>query len=634
MPFVTLIFFSKDKYTIWGEKIVMSNLRIIQKDGMGQAIDHLYEDMDRRTASAPKGNCPVEQTAALLNVCLSQSCGKCVPCRIGLKQMCNIMDKIMDNCASMKDLDVLERTAETVMNSSDCVIGAEAGRSVLAALSDAREDFLSHIKEHHCAASFNPVPCRNACPAHVDIPGYIAMVKEERYADAVRLIRRDNPFPSTCALICEHPCEMHCRRSVVDEAINIRGIKRAAVDAAGHVPAPQCGPDTGKKIAMVGGGPSGLTAAYFLRLMGHQVTIYEQRESLGGMLRYGIPRYRLPDSYLEEDINVILSTGIEVHTDIRVGEDISLADLREQYDAVYITIGAHTFHKLGVEGDDAGNILSAVELLRGMDKGTVPDFTGKDVVVVGGGNVAMDATRTMKRLGAKTVKCVYRRRKVDMTAAAEEVEGAIAEGCEVIPFMAPVRVEKDGEGNVAALIVQPQIPGEYAGGRPKPMKADLPEQRIPCDVIIGAIGQVIDSDQLAEEGVPTKRKRIEADAFTVVKGMEGVFAGGDCQSGPATLIRAVEAGKTAAGNIDAYLGFHSALPPVPDVPAAGRPTRKATGRIVMSERAPEERAKDFSIMEIPMTKEEICQECSRCLRCDHYGYGSFRGAREEEDIKW
>lgn len=612
----------------------MSRLQIIRPDEMQKTMDLLYEDLAHRNAAAPEGNCPVEQTAALLGVCLSQSCGKCVPCRLGLDRMVKLMNRILDGEASMEELSVLERTAQAVMSSADCAIGAEAARSVLISLKGARGDFEAHIKEHRCIAEFQPVPCRRACPAHVDIPGYIALVKEGQYADAVRLIRKDNPFPSACALVCEHPCEERCRRNLIDDAINIRGIKRFAVDNAGHVPAPECAPDTGKKVAVIGGGPSGLTAAWFLRLMGHGVTVYEQREQLGGMLRYGIPRYRLPDKYLNEDIDVILSTGIEVHTSVRIGEDIKLEQLRKDFDAVYISIGAHTFRNLGIEGQDAKGILSAVELLRAMGDGQAPDFTGKDIVVVGGGNVAMDVTRTAKRLGARTVKCVYRRRQVDMTAQVEEVEGAIAEGCDIVPLMSPVRVEVDENGNAVALIVKPQMPGAYASGRPKPVDSSRPEERIPCDLIIGAIGQVIDSADFANEGVPTKWASILSDKFCAVDGMDGVFAGGDCSSGPSTAIRAIEAGKTAAGNIDEFLGFRSTLPAPPEIPAAKHQSRGAVGRINMIEREPSDRSDDFDIMEIGMTKEEACQECGRCLRCDHYGYGSLIGGREERWVKW
>lgn len=214
----------------------MSRLQIIRAGRVQRTMDQLYNELAHRNAAAPEENCAVEQTAALVGLCLSQSCGKCVPCRVGLDQMRKLMDKILDGEGAMQDLEMLERTARVTMDSSDCAIGGEAGRAVLDCLNGAREDFVSHIQKHRCAGDFKPVPCAHACPAHVDIPGYIALVKAGRYADAVRRIRRDNPFPNACALVCEHPCENRCRRGLIDDAINIRGLKRVAVDNAGHVP--------------------------------------------------------------------------------------------------------------------------------------------------------------------------------------------------------------------------------------------------------------------------------------------------------------------------------------------------------------------------------------------------------------
>jgi len=364
--------------------------------------------------------------------------------------------------------------------------------------------------------------------------------------------------------------------------------------------------------------------------MGHSVTVFEQRKKLGGMMRYGIPRYRLPESYLSADIDAILGTGVTARTDTPVTGEL-YERLRQEYDAIYLAIGAHAANSLGVPGEDAEGVLSAVELLRAMGDEEKLDLTGKRVVVVGGGNVAMDCTRTARRLGAKEVKCVYRRRQKDMTALPEEVEGAIAESCEMVTMMAPVRVEKNAEGGVAALIVQPQIPGAYDRGRPRPVKAEREEVRIACDVIVAAIGQLVDSATFAERGVPISRHNLQSDAGCTVFGSEAVFAGGDAVSGPSTVIRAVEAGKTAAVNIDAYLGFHHVLPRPVKIPDAPRTSVGPCGRIDMSERAAAERADDFELMELCMTEQEAKQECSRCLRCDHHGLGAFLGGR---DKKW
>lgn len=239
----------------------------------------------------------------------------------------------------------------------------------------------------------------------------------------------------------------------------------------------------------------------------------------------------------------------------------------------------------------------------------------------------MDCTRTAMRLGAASVQCVYRRRQADMTALPEEVEAAIAEQCEIITMMVPVRVEKDERGAVCALIVQPQIPGSYAQGRPKPMPADKPEVRIPCDVLIAAIGQVVDSAGFAQYGIPTQRENIQSDEGCMVFQNQGIFAGGDCASGPSTVIRAVEAGKTAAANIDAYLGFQNVLPQTIQIPPATSAVLGPCGRIDLSERPAEERKRDFALSEQNMSHQEATQECSRCLRCDHYGFGAFRGGR-------
>ena len=472
------------------------------------------------------------------------------------------------------------------------------------------------------------MPCVSVCPAHVDIPGYISLVRAGRYDDAVRLIRKDNPFPSVCGLICEHPCETHCRRSIVDAPLNIRGVKRFAVDHAGHVPAPACAPATGKRIAIVGGGPSGLTASYFLSLMGHKVTVYEKNDQLGGMLRYGIPSYRLPASYLDRDIDCILSTGVEVKLDCTIGKDFTLEQLRQEYDSVYLAIGAALHKTLGIPGEDAQGVLSAIELLDTTTRKAKPNFTGQRVVIVGGGNVAMDATRTAVRLGATSVKCVYRRRISDMTALPEEVEGAMAEGCEILPLKAPVRVETSTSGRVTGLIVQPQVIGEVKGGRPSPRDADQPEEFIPCDVILMAVGQRVDSDPFVREGVPANRGTIVAGPDGSVPGLDGVFSGGDCVSGPATVILAIEAGKVAAASIDEYLGCHTDISANLEIPPAPFRLKQATGRIDLTEREASWRKNDFELMENCMSEQEMAQECSRCLRCDHYGHAGFKGGRK------
>ena len=609
----------------------MSRLRITPWENSQRTVDDLYADMERRISAAPCGNCPVELTSAFLKLCLAQSCGKCVPCRIGLDRLAALLDQLLDGQGSQADLDTILRTAQSIVDSADCAIGFEAAQMVLDGYVAFQDDYLAHVTQGSCTANFKSVPCVELCPAHVDVPGYISLVGEERYDDAIRLIRKDNPFPSVCGLVCEHPCETHCRRTIVDSPLNIRGIKRFAVDHAGEVPAPPRAPSSGKTVAIVGGGPSGLTAAYFLSLMGHTVTVFERKPKLGGMLRYGIPSYRLPGSYLDRDIDTILSTGVSVRVNCEVGTDVTLEELRRDYDSLYLAFGASLHKGLGIPGEDAKGVLSAIEMLDITIRSVKPDFTGKHVVVVGGGNVAMDATRTAVRLGAASVKCVYRRRISDMTALPEEIEGAMAEGCEVLPLKAPVRIETDDDGAVTALVVQPQVIGEVRGGRPAPRKADQPEERIACDVVLMAVGQVVDSKSFAQAGVPTDHNNIVTADDGSVPGLEGVFSGGDCVSGPATVILAIEAGKVAAASIDEYLGFHTDISANLDIPPAPFRLKHATGRVDLTEREANWRKNDFELMENCMSEQEMAQECSRCLRCDHYGHAGFKGGRL---IKW
>lgn len=607
----------------------MSRLEIAAPNRAQTVVEGLYRDLERRIVASPPNLCPVDLAASFLKICRAQTCGKCVPCRVGLAQLDRLLDDVLNHRASIETLDLIEKTARVIVSTADCAIGYEAANMVLKGIHGFREDYVEHITNGRCTCSLNqPVPCVALCPAGVDIPGYIALVNAGRYADAVRLIRKDNPFPTACAFVCEHPCEARCRRNMIDTSVNIRGLKRFAVDHAGKVPAPARAPSTGKKVAVVGAGPGGLSAAYYLSLMGHSVTVYEKQPHLGGMLRYGIPSYRLPRERLWDDIETILSTGVEVETGVNIGKDMPVSDLTDHFDAVYIAIGAHSDKKLGIEGENSRGVISAVDMLQRIGNDRKPDFKGKTVAVVGGGNVAMDVARSSVRLGAKKVMIVYRRRQNDMTALPEEVQGAAEEGCEILSLQAPSRIEADGQGNAAALWVKPQIIGKIdASGRPRPVNADVDEKRIPCDLIIVAIGQSIDSKPFAEFGVPVSRGNIQAASCSRVENIPNLFAGGDCVSGPATVIKAVAAGKVAAANIDNFLGFNHEITVDVDIPHARLDDRLPCGRVNMTERGSSERRDDFDLMENGMTCQEAQQESSRCLCCDHFGYGIFKGGR-------
>lgn len=612
----------------------MSRLSIITQNKAQATVEELYKDLERRISASPPGLCPVDLASSFLKLCHAQSCGKCVPCRVGLGQLQKLMEQVLDGQADFSVIDLIEKTARNIFYSADCAIGYEAARMVLKGIRGFRDDFEEHILRGRCKFELNqPVPCVSQCPAGVDIPGYVALVAEGRYGDAVRLIRKDNPLPAVCGLICEHPCEVRCRRTMVDDPVNIRGLKRFAVDHAGDVPLPVPAVATGKKVAVIGGGPGGISAAYYLTLMGHEVTIFEQRKKLGGMLRYGIPNYRLPREELDREINHLLSLGIHVKTEVTVGEDPNIADLREEYDAVYIAIGAHIDRKIGIEGEEAQGVISAVELLREIGDDEMPDFTGKEIVVIGGGNVAMDVARSAVRLGAKRVRIAYRRRRVDMTAMEEEIEGAIEEGCELLDLHAPLRIEVDDQGRAAALWVQPQIIGPMKHGRPVPMVSTKAPVRLGCDIVIVAIGQGIESKEFEKQGIPVKRGVIEAMSWSGVKTKDitGVFAGGDCVTGPATVIRAIAAGKVAAANIDEFLGYNHVISADVEIPRVRLDDNRSCARVNMKVRQASERIKDFELIEEGMTCEEACQEARRCIRCDHFGFGILKGGRIE---KW
>ena len=607
----------------------MSRLELRTPNRTHIVMEELYKDLERRIESSPPGLCPVDMSRAFLELCHAQTCGKCVPCRIGLGQLNHFIKDVLDGNATMETLDTMEATALSIMESADCAIGYEAAHMVYKGLVGYRDDYIEHIRHGRCTCTYSqPVPCVALCPAHVDIPGYIALVGEGRYADAVRLIRKDNPFPTTCGFICEHPCELRCRRNMVDDSVNIRGLKRVAADFAGEVEPPKCAPSTGKKIAVLGGGPGGLSAAYYLQLMGHQTTVYEMLPKLGGMLRYGIPNYRLPKERLEDDVNAILKTGVQVEYGKKIGQDITIQDLREQYDAVLITIGASTDKKLGLEGEDSEGVMSAVQFLRNIGKNIITDLTGKEVAVIGGGNVSMDAVRTAKRLGAKKVSIVYRRRMADMTALPGEINGAVAEGIELQTLKAPAAIDVDENSHVKGIYVTPQMVSTIKNGRASVRPTGEDDIYIPCDVLVVAIGQNIETAHFEAAGIPVSRGKILTTSTGAVEDMPDVYAGGDCSSGPATVIKAIAAAKVVAANIDEYLGFRHEISCDVEIPEAKLEDKIPCGRIDLTEREACERVCDFDAVENCMTENEARQEAGRCLRCDHFGYGIFKGGRE------
>ena len=401
-------------------------------------------------------------------------------------------------------------------------------------------------------------PCQVACPAGIDIPGYIERIADGRYADATALIKEMLPLPGILGRVCPRPCEEPCRRRQIDsEPVAICSLKRFAADKAAEAglptqPTPK--PATGKRIAVIGAGPAGLSAAYYLALEGHKVVLLEAEKKAGGTLRFGIPTYRLPDKVLDQEIGDILTLGVELRVEQRMGRDYRLETLRSQgFDAVFLSIGAMLGKPAGIPGEDAPGVMPAVDFLRRVNWGERVDL-GKRVIVVGGGFTAADAVRTARRVGATEVTMMYRRTQVEMSAAAHEVHECQVEGVTFDFLAAPVAV-KLSKGRAVGLVAQRMQLGEPdASGRRRPVPVEGSDYLTPADTILMAIGQDVASTTLEESRLGIdKWGNIAVDAATMTTNLPGVFAGGDCATGAATVVEAVAAGRKAAYAIDAWL---------------------------------------------------------------------------------
>ena len=607
---------------------------LMKKGSLNDRTDVVLRKFRARMTSYPPGMCPLVLYRSLLQISMNQSCGKCVPCRDGLGEVDFLLKSIINGDADSDVLKEIESKCRMIAETADCAVGVAGAKLILESLEEFADEYESHIRDRRCVGNASQtIPCVTLCPAHVDVPGYIAMIKAGNYAGAIKVIRDRNPFPTACAMVCEHPCERKCRRSLIDAPINIRGLKKYAVDCvkADDVPTPAKNVSTGKSVAIIGGGPSGLTAAYFLSLMGHKVDLYEEHEKLGGMLRYGIPEYRLPKARLDEDIHAILNAGdIHVCTGTKIGRDITFAEIRKDHDAVYLGIGAQIGNRMPMEGADAENVIPAADFLQEAATGRMSDLTGKKVVLIGGGNVAMDAARTAARLNADSIH-VFTRKRDDYTALESEIESAMQEGVRFRTLLNFLNIETDPETNeVRAVWLQPEIVGpiDNLGFVTTEHSSNYP-YRFKCDLLILGVGQRSDVASFENEGIPTNRGRIDADETCMVNGMDGVFSGGDCVTGPSTAINAIAAGQVAAFNIDEYLGYHHKVRLEAEIPAAVPNPCIPTGRAEIEEKDPFERRTNFEHVELKMTPEEALRESGRCLRCDHYGCGAMEGGRGE-----
>ena len=402
-------------------------------------------------------------------------------------------------------------------------------------------------------------PCKGACPAHISVQGYVALIREGKYQEALNLIRRDNPLPAVCGRVCTHPCETVCKRSEVDEPIAIKDLKRVASDFeynSGKKVFPEMKEKRREKVAIVGSGPAGLSAAYYLAVEGYQVTIFEALPVAGGMLTVGIPSYRLPREIIDYEIDYIREMGVDIELNTSIGSDFTLQELKDQgYTSVFIAVGAHKGIDLNIEGEDLEGVYSGVDFLRNAALGNEPPV-GERVAVIGGGNVAIDAVRTALRLGAREASIIYRRSENEMPAYEEEIEEAIEEGVKFNYLTTPTRFIGDGNGRFKAVeLIRMELGDADQSGRRRPIPVAGSEYTMEADTVITAIGQSVFSGFDPEEaGLElTRRGTYSVDPVSLQSSVPWVFCGGDAVSGPATVIEAVATGREAAVSIDRFI---------------------------------------------------------------------------------
>ncbi|MCX7806593.1 MAG: FAD-dependent oxidoreductase [Planctomycetota bacterium] len=473
-----------------------------------------------------------------------------------------------------------------------------------------------------------PSPCQNACPAGVYVPGYVSLIAEKRYAEALRLHRERNPFASVCARVCFHTCENKCRRSMLDQPVNIRGLKRFMAEQEVTVQLPEVRDNeenARRKVAIVGAGPAGLSCAYFLARMGYRPKVFEAEPRPGGMLVQAIPAYRLPREELAREIRMIERLGVEIETNARLGRDFTLKELREKgCEAVFLGVGASRGLRLGVRGDEADGVVDALAFLREYNiRGSAR--VGEKVIVVGGGNAAIDAARTALRLGAGSVTIVYRRTRAEMPAYEEEVEEALNEGVRLEELVAPEEVVVKG-GRVAAVRCRRMTLGEFdSSGRRRPVPGKEGEFTIEADQVIAAIGQALDlGDAIAGLGIELDRRNfLNVNPVTLQTSVPWIFAGGDASRGPSSVVHAVGDGEKAAVAIDRMLtgaehAFWRQQKPVDTQfdPSADPVTYP---RAPMKLIPVAKRRHNFAEVELPWNEATALREARRCLRCDYRG---------------
>ena len=582
---------------------------------------------------------PVGMLDAYLTAIYEESCGQCTPCRLGTAQIKALSTAICSGKGKETDLDRICAVADHVSQTARCDLGRTFAKPVTDLITRYKQAFLDAIQGKRTVRPGKyekriTAPCIHACPAHVDIPAYLENVRMGRYKQAMKIVRQGCPMPGTIGRVCVRPCEANCRRKDLDDALSIRAVKRFLADKEMEGAITTATPPEKKfseKVAIVGAGPAGLSCAYYLGKQGYKTTIFESHATPGGMAAYGIPEYRLPREVIAHEAGVVEQLGAEIRYDTTIGKDLSVEDLtRDGYKAVFLGMGAPQSSKMRCEGEDAGyqGFMTGVDFLEASAKGSKP-LEGNTVVVVGGGNVAMDCVRTSKRHGFKDVVLLYRRTEKEMPADPHEIREAKEEGVEFRFLVAPVRIVSENHRviGIECLKMELGAPDDSGRRRPVPMKGSA--FIIDCDAVIPAVGQVCVVDRVVpdDESIVTAWKTLVVNETTCQSDQKHIFGGGDCVTGPQTLIAALFAGKKAAHSIHKYLHAGACAPDISDVvdtvftgpglflktasfPYPGY-TNKTEGDVL----EPDTRIEDFSEVQFGLSVSQARQEAERCLRC-------------------
>jgi NADH-quinone oxidoreductase subunit F len=578
--------------------------------------------------------CMVDIARFFLEFTQEESCGKCPPCRVGTKRMLEIVERICNGEGEEGDIERLIALGETISQTALCGLGQTAPNPVLSTIRHFRHEYEAHIRDKYCeagvCATLFKARCSNACPASVNIPGFVSLVGEERYDEALRLHRERNPLASICARVCFHPCESKCMRSSLDGALAIRHVKRFMVEQETTPQLPEVrenGENAARKVAVVGSGPAGLSAAYFLARLGYKPVVFEAEPKAGGMLVQAIPAYRLPREELEREVEMITAMGARFEFGKALGRDFTLQGLKDEgYEAAFVAVGAPKGVGIGVPGEDGPGVYDGLSFLKEYNiagKGAV----GRHVAVIGGGNAAIDAARTALRLGAETVRILYRRTRAQMPAWGEEIDAADLEGIEIMTLVAPEEILRNADGKVTGVRCTRMALGDYdRSGRRRPVAGHDPAFVVEADTVIAAIGQELDATAVLD-GTPVELNRwgyLAADAKTGQTSVDWIFTGGDAATGPSSVVEAIGAGERAAAGIDEFLtGANHAFwrrdvePPTffdPDMDPVEAPRHE------VDELPVARRVRSFDEVELGWAAQVALAEARRCLRCDYGKY--------------